>query len=88
MSEFIALIAIISVGFAVFNLIPLPPLDGSRIAFIFLPDRIYFGLMRYEQYIKLGLLLVLYMGFLDRPLDFVTGHLLNGMYWLTSLVML
>ena len=86
--EFFLCFALMNIYFAVFNLIPIPPLDGSRIAFIFLPDRIYFGLMRYEQYIKLGLLLVLYMGFLDRPLDFVTGHLLNGMYWLTSLVML
>ena len=86
--EFFLCFALINIYFAVFNLIPIPPLDGSRIAFIFLPDRIYFGLMRYEQYIKLGLLLMLYMGVLDRPLDFITGHLLNGMYWLTSLVML
>lgn len=47
--------------FAVFNLIPIPPFDGSRIAFIFLPSKIYFGIMRYERQIMLGLLIVLFI---------------------------
>ena len=44
---------IVNLMLGLFNLIPIPPLDGSRIAFIFLPDKIYFGIMKYEQIIKI-----------------------------------
>ena len=43
----------------IFNLIPIPPFDGSRIAFAFLPQRHYFLVMRYERQIMLGLLVAL-----------------------------
>ena len=41
--------ATLNVVLAIFNLIPIPHFDGSRLAFIFLPDKIYFGLMKYER---------------------------------------
>lgn len=43
----------------VFNLLPVPPFDGSRILFAFLPPKQYFGIMRYERQIMLGVLVVL-----------------------------
>lgn len=43
---------------ALFNLIPIPPLDGSRIAFMFLPTKWYFGLMKYERYIMIGFMAI------------------------------
>ena len=45
--------------FMAFNLIPVPPFDGSRIALAFLPPKTYFGLMKYERQIMIGLLVVL-----------------------------
>ena len=42
-----------------FNLIPIPPFDGSRVAFVFLPPRYYFGIMRYERQILIGLMIAL-----------------------------
>ena len=51
--------AAINFMFMLFNLIPIPPFDGSRIALAFLPDRIYFGIMRYERQIMFGLLIVM-----------------------------
>ncbi len=61
-SEFIAgflfNIAQISVYLAVFNLIPIPPFDGSRILFTFLPQKYYFKIMRYERYIFTGLMVL------------------------------
>ena len=42
--------AYISCALAVLNIIPIPPLDGSKILFSFLPNDIYFKLMRYEQF--------------------------------------
>ena len=52
--------ALINLIFMTFNLIPLPPFDGSRIAYVLLPDRVYFGIMRYERQIMLVILLVLF----------------------------
>ncbi len=45
--------------FMAFNLIPIPPFDGSRIALAFLPPKTYFGLMKYERQIMIGLLVAL-----------------------------
>ncbi len=47
--------------FMAFNLIPVPPFDGSRIALAFLPAKVYFGIMKYEQQIMIGLLLVIFL---------------------------
>lgn len=69
---------LLNLGLAVFNLIPVPPLDGSRILFVLLPDKIYFGIMRYERYIYLALLICLYLGVLDAPLNAA----MRGMLWL------
>ncbi|MDR0936922.1 MAG: site-2 protease family protein [Oscillospiraceae bacterium] len=58
--QLIYLTAQLSWGLGIFNLIPVPPLDGSKVLFSFLPDRLYFKLMRYEKYgmpiILLGIL--------------------------------
>ena len=43
--------------FAFFNLLPVPPFDGSRLAFAFLPPKAYFGMMKYERQIMFGILL-------------------------------
>ena len=47
--------AILSIGLGLFNLVPIPPLDGSKILFSFLPERAYYTLMRYERF---GMLLL------------------------------
>ena len=58
-----------NLSFGFFNLIPVPPLDGSRIFLQFLPPKYYFGIMKYEQYIMLGLFALLYTGMLSLPLN-------------------
>lgn len=55
-ADFLFYIAYISVYLAVFNLIPIPPFDGSRILFTFLPQKYYFKIMQYERYIFIGLM--------------------------------
>lgn len=45
---------------AVFNLIPVPPFDGSRFFSLFLPDKIYFSMMKYERYIMIGVLIAMF----------------------------
>ena len=54
--------AVLSVGLGLFNLIPIPPLDGSKILAVFLPDRAYRWLMRYERYGMLIVILLVSVG--------------------------
>ena len=56
---FFMLAAMLNFVYSIFNMIPLPPYDGSRVLFAFLPQRAYFAVMKYERYILYGLLAVL-----------------------------
>ena len=73
----------INITLGVFNLIPIPPLDGSRIATYFLPQRIYFKIMQYENLIFLGLIIALWFGVLDGPINFVSGTLTGVLDFIT-----
>ena len=53
--------AILSIGLGLFNLIPIPPLDGSKVLFSLLPERAYYTLMRYERYGMAVLLLLVWL---------------------------
>lgn len=74
----------INVGLAVFNLIPIPPLDGSRLFTALLPAKLYFAVMRYERFIMFGLFLLLFTGILSLPLGFLSSNILQGMDFLTG----
>ncbi|MBQ4156087.1 MAG: site-2 protease family protein [Clostridia bacterium] len=78
-------IANISISLAIFNLIPIPPFDGSRILGYFLPDRIYYKIMQYEHIIFIVVLVALWFGFLDGPLSIMIGKITGALYWLMSL---
>lgn len=71
--------AILSVGLAVFNVIPIPPLDGSKVVNALLPQNVYYKILRYERYGFLVMMVVLYTGILDIPLDFCRNALLSGL---------
>ena len=58
--------AILSLGLGLFNLIPIPPLDGSKVLFSLLPDRAYNTMLRYERYGMLLLWAVVLLGVGDR----------------------
>ena len=82
LAQFFVYVEIISAGLAVFNVFPIPPLDGSKVLFALLSDRAYDRLMRYEKY-GMGLLMVLLVtGVNDRPLGAMRDWLLT---WLNSL---
>ena len=58
-----------NISLGVFNLIPVPPFDGSRIVLLFLPQKLYFQAMRYEKYIMGVVLLLVFFGLLNTPLN-------------------
>lgn len=61
--------ASLSVGLGLFNLVPIPPLDGSKVLAVLLPDRAYSWLMRYERFGMLLLLAVISVGIGSNALD-------------------
>ena len=83
----------INVLLAVFNFLPIPPLDGSKILFIFLSDRLVAKFYRYERYISMGLILVLWLSAMNMPvfryvgvgLEFIEGRVTDFVLWLTGL---
>ncbi len=70
-------IAMINVVLGIFNLIPIPPFDGSRIMLLFLPERTYFKIMQYERYIMIALLAFLYLGVLSGPLSIIQSGVIS-----------
>lgn len=67
----------LNITLAVFNLIPIPPFDGSRILYVFLPPKYYFGVMKYERYIAIGIMLLLFLGVLDPAISFVSNTIMK-----------
>ena len=72
---------------AIFNLIPIPPFDGSRIFYAFLPPKWYFGVMKYERYIMLGCIILFFlmsnMGI--NPLARFENWVINGLFTVTGM---
>ena len=77
---------VMNLSLAVFNLIPVPPFDGSRIVLLFLPERLYFKAMRYERYIMLAVLALVFLGALNVPLSVAVNFLWNRLVDLTGFV--
>ena len=72
---------------AIFNLIPIPPFDGSRIFYAFLPPKWYFGVMKYERYIMIGCIILFfgmsYMGI--NPLVRFENWVISGLFKITGM---
>ena len=82
---FLSFYILINIRLAVFNLLPIPPLDGSKILFVFLPDKAVMWFYRYQQIISIVLIALLWFGVLTVPLNFLSGYLLKFVNWLTAL---
>lgn len=75
----------INVGLAVFNLVPLPPLDGSKIIGAFIPDRILYRFAQYQNIIMMIVFVLLFVGVLSVPLGILQIAAYNGIIHITGL---
>lgn len=69
--------AIVNIQLAVFNFLPIPPLDGSRILQLLIPSKYYYKFLQYERYIILVVFALLFMGVLTVPLSYITSFFYN-----------
>lgn len=81
--------ASLSAGFGIFNLIPIPPLDGARIFWAFLPDREYFKINESRPWMTILFLVLIVSGILNSPLAAMRSTLLqwmaNASIWIIQL---
>lgn len=75
----------INISLAVFNLLPIPPLDGSRIFSLIIPDKYYYAIMQYERYIVYGVLALVFFGVLDGPINLLSDLLFDLIFNIASL---
>lgn len=77
-------VILINVSLAVFNFLPVPPLDGSKIIGAVLPEKLYWGMLRYQRQISMVLMLLLVFDVLDGPIMFLSGKLFYFLDIITS----
>ena len=80
--SFFFFLARLSVGLGLFNLLPVPPLDGSKVLFALLPERAYLTLMRYERF---GMLVLLLMVWLDVGGSYLSSAIFAVYQWMAGL---
>ena len=89
--SFLAMLAVLNVGLGTFNLIPVPPLDGSRLLLPLLPDRAVSFLLKYERICGVVFLALIASGILDGSIDAVRDAVMDGILraaWRTALFLM
>lgn len=83
---FLQVFYMLNISLAVFNLIPIPPFDGSRILFVFLPVKIYFAVMKYERIIMVVFLALLWLDIITLPLSYAVNAIIKLFFTVIELI--
>ena len=78
-ARFFYLMVLLNIGLGIFNLIPFPPLDGSKVLAMFLPDQAYVRWMQLERYGMFILMILLWVGVFDKFLFAARSHMMDWM---------
>ncbi len=81
---FFYMLVFLNISLGIFNLIPIPPLDGSKIFLSLLPRRIYYEIMRYEQFGFIVLIIALYLNVLDPILNIGVNAIYTILFYLAG----
>ncbi len=76
----------LNVGLAIFNFIPIPPLDGSKILGAFLPAKFDHWLARNERVISIVFMVILVTGILSFPIGIISNFVMIGLNYLAMWV--
>ncbi len=74
---FLTFAGVVNVNLAVFNLLPIPPLDGSRILQLLIPAKYYYKFLQYERYIVIIVFVLIMTGVLSTPLSFISNIIIS-----------
>lgn len=80
LADMVGTTAYLSLALAVFNLLPVPPLDGAKVLYSVISDRAYLKLMYYERYGMIAMLILVATGVLGAPLTYATDALLDWLF--------
>ena len=78
---------LISTGFGIFNLIPVPPLDGSKVLFSFLPDDKYYKFIDGAPWMNLLFILLIFSGLLDYPLGMLRSNMIQFFEMIAKMIL-
>lgn len=82
--QFLYFAASVNTSLAVFNLIPIPPLDGSRLVSVIIPNKYYYKIMQYERYIIIAIMILTFTRVLSIPISFLSDKLLSFITFIAS----
>ncbi len=77
---------ILNTGLAVFNLLPVPPLDGSQVLLAVLPPKVQYNIMRNQMYIFIGLLLFIQLPIVQIIIRWLNAYLISFLDYITSFI--
>ena len=76
-SSVLSYTGLISTGFGIFNLIPIPPLDGSKVVFSFLPDDKYYKFIEGAPWMNFLFIALIFTGVLNSPLGMLRAQMIS-----------
>ena len=82
----LSIMVTVNLHLAVFNILPVPPLDGSRIFSFVIPTKYYYKIMQYERYISIALIVLLFTGILSIPLSWLSSIIYRVLLFTTGFV--
>ena len=78
---------LISTGFGIFNLIPIPPLDGSKVVFSFLPDDKYYKFIEGAPWMNFLFIALIFTGILNMPLGMLRAQMIQFFEMIAKMIL-